>query len=267
LADVHTDLIKSYLAQTWPQGGKLAEYTLTLWEEFKTYDIDDLDHFINQLTNGFPEQFWQRLWEMQLGVYLNRIGHRTTSPAHGPDFKFVVNGLTVWVEAISPAPRDIPPEWLEFPSPSGTSYQTPSDEMLLRYTAAFANKVSKFRGYAEKGITAPGDACVIAISGRQLTNFWVDPYGGTRLPWSVEVVFPVGHLQCVFHRDRKPEWGRSERHEILNKNGKPIPLYKFIMPEFAGISALVTCGGSVDLEYRLPLYVAHNPLARIIHQG
>lgn len=261
MRDKHTDRIEAYLARAWPDGRGLAEYVLTLWKEFRTYDVDNLDHFVNQLTNEFPEQFWQRLWEMQIGVHLNRIGHQTASPAHGPDFKFQVNGQTIWIEAISPAPRDIPPEWLEFPSASGTSYQTPNDEMLLRYTAAFTSKVAKFKGYAEKGITAPSDACVIAVSGRQLTNFWTDPYGGTRLPWSVEVAFPVGHLQCVFRPGREPEWERGERHEILNKNGKAIRLYSFMMPEFAGISALVTCGGSVDLDYRLPLYVAHNPVA------
>jgi hypothetical protein len=264
-ADDHLDIINAYMGRRWPQAQRLTTYVLDLWADYRQLDVDDRDQVVCQLVNDDDEQFWQRLWELQLGSHLRRIGHKTQSSQKGPDFRFNVDGLTVWVEAISPGPRDIPAAWFEFPQTGvGTTYDTPNAEMLLRWTGAFRNKCIKFENYAADGTTARGEACVIAINGAQLSNFRPTSHGVSQMPWCVEVVFPVGPLQVEFFAGRDDtKWGRAERHEVPNKNGQPVPLYPFITPECSGISALITSDTACQPDLTLPLYIAHNPLADV----
>ena len=263
--DPHSAAIAEYMARRWPKARRLAAYVREVWADYQKLDVDGLDHVVSQLTNDNDEQFWQRLWEMQLGSHLFRLGRETRSPTKGPDFRFDANGLTVWVEAVSPAPRGIPAAWFAFPATGvGTSYETPNEAMLLRWTSAFSEKRRKFESYAKDGTTAPGDACVIAINGGQLSGFWQTPYGVSQMPWAVEIVFPVGPRYAEFSRGTdEVRWGHAERHEISNKNGRPIELYPFISPECSGISALVTCVDGCPSHGGLQLYIAHNPLATV----
>lgn len=264
-ADTYLDDINAYMAMRWPQAQRLTEYVRNLWADYCQIEVEDRSHVVRQLINDDDEQFWQRLWELQLGSYLLRLGYKPFSPKIGPDFRFELEGLTVWIEATSPTPRGIPPAWLQFPSGgTGTTYETPNTEMLLRWTSAFENKRSKFESYAAQHIISPGEACVIAINGGQLSGFWQTPHGISQMPWCVEVVFPVGPLQVKFFRGRdETEWGHVERHEIFNKNGADIKLYPFITPECSGISAVVSCVVGCSPDLSLPLYVAHNPLAKV----
>jgi hypothetical protein len=237
-----TVAVNAYLARRWCGSKRMTAYVQRLWADYVKLDVADLGHFVSQLTNDNEEQFWQRLWELQLGSHLLRLGYNTKSPKHGPDFRFEVDGLSIWVEAVSPAPRDIPTEWFSFPSDAGTSYDTPNKEMLLRWTAAFRQKTEKLQDYALKGITAAGDACVIAVNGSQISGFFSDAYGISLLPWAVEVVFPVGAIQAVFTYGRDDvTMEREVRHEIANVNGSPVSLYPFTTPKCSGISALITC--------------------------
>ena len=263
--DIHLDTIEFYMGRRWPQAQRLTTYVRDLWADYRQLDVDDRDHVVRQLVNDDDEQFWQRLWELQLGSHFRRIGHKTPSPKKGPDFRFDVDGLTVWVEAISPGPRDIPAAWFQFPQTGvGTTYDTPNAEMLLRWTGAFRNKREKYKTYAADGTTAPGEACVIAISGAQLSNFWPASHGISQMPWCVEVVFPIGPLQVEFLAGRDDtKWGHAERYEVRNKSGQPVSLYPFISPECSGISALITSDTACSPDLTLPLYIAHNPLANV----
>ena len=262
--DRHIAAIEAYMTRRWGNARRLTAYVREVWADYRTLCVDDLDQVVTQLTND-DEQFWQRLWEMQLGSHLFRLGHSTKSPSKGPDFRFAADGLTVWVEAISPAPRGIPAAWFAFPETGvGTSYDTPNDEMLLRWTGAFSEKRRKFDGYARDGTTAPGDACVIAINGGQLSGFWPTPCGVSQMPWAVEIVFPVGPRYAEFSRGSdEVRWGQAERHGIAKRNGKTVELYPFITPDCSGISALVTCVDGCLPGGGLQLYVAHNPLAAV----
>ena len=252
--DPHLGSINVYMAKRWPQAQRLTNYVQDLWADYRQIDVEDRDHVVSQLVNDDDEQFWQRLWELKLGSHLLRLGHKTHSPKKGPDFRFEVDGLTVWVEAISPGARDIPTAWFDRPKDSkGITYNTPNSEMLLRWTSAFRNKRAKFEGYAVEGITAPGEACIIAINGGQLTDFWPAPYGISQTPWCVEVVFPVGPLQAEFFSGRADtRWSHVERHEVPNKNGSSVELYPFITPECSGISALVSCVVGCSPDMSLP---------------
>ena len=261
--DTHTATIEAYMARRWPQARRLTAYVREVWADYRTLSVDDLDQVVSQLTNDDDEQFWQRLWELQLGSHLHRLGHETKSPGTGPDFRFEAHGLTVWAEAVSPSPREIPAAWFAFPEPGlGTTYDTPNEQMLLRWTSAFSGKRRKFEGYATGGITAPGDACVIAINGGQLSGFWPTPCGVSQLPWAVEIVFPVGPRYAAFSPGSdEVQWGQAERHAVRNRNGRNVALYPFITPECSGISALITCVDACPSQGGLRLYVAHNPLA------
>lgn len=260
------DLISAISAYLGPRVAKRrAAYVQALWGDYLKLDVADFDHFVSQLTNGDDEQFSQRVWELQFGSHLFRLGYDVKSAKRGPDFRFEVGGLNVWVEATSPAPRGIPKEWFSFPSEgAGTSYDTPNKEMLLRWTAAFRQKMKKFDDYARSGITAAGDACVIAVNGSQLSGFFQDNFGELQLPWAVEVVFPVGTIRAVFTVGQDDvTMERELRYEITKPNGSPVSLHPFITPECSGISALISCTTSYSPDMRLPLCIAHNPLAAV----
>ncbi|WP_294569659.1 hypothetical protein [uncultured Arthrobacter sp.] len=263
--DPQTAAINNYLARRWRNANGLQAYVRALWMDYLKQDVEDRGHVVSQLVNDDDEQFWQRIWELQLGSHLLRLGHSTRSPKNGPDFRFEVDGLAVWVEAISPSPKGIPTGWFKFPeSGKGTTYNTPNNEMLLRWTSAFWSKKQKFETYAAGGITSPGDACVVAVNGGQLSGFWPTPFGVSQKPWAIEVVFPVGALQAEFFAGEDTvRWGNAERHEVANKNGQPVPLYPFITPECSGISALITCVEVCSPDLSLPLYIAHNPMAAV----
>ena len=264
-ANDHLEIINAYMARRWPQAQRLTTYVRDLWAVYRQLNIDDLDQVVSQLVNDNDEQFWQRLWELQLGSHLRKVGHETQSPKKGPDFRFEVDGLVVWVEATSPSPRDIPAAWFEFPRTKvGTTYETPNAEMLLRWTSAFRNKCAKFETYAADGTTAPSEACVIAINGAQLSNFRPTSHGISQTPWCIEIVFPVGPFQAEFFAARdENKWSHAERREIFNKNGRPIPLYPFLTPDCSRISASITSDTACSPDLSLPLYIAHNPLASV----
>ncbi len=272
MEDPRTVAIRSHMAQRWPDNKLLTTHVMDVWADYQKLDVIDLDHTVEQLTNTFEAQFWQRLWEIQLGSHLFRLGYKTKSPAEGPDFRFDVDGLRVWVEAGSPEPKCIPDAWFAFPKTDvSTEYPSPDSEMLLRWTSMFRDKRCKFSDYAKKGIIGPRDACVIAINGGQLSGFWETPCGLSQMPWAVEIVFPVGSRFVQFSRETDEVWlGQAERHEVIKtkcetveSNPVTIELNPFVTLECSGISALVTCVDKCPPAGGLQLYVAHNPLATV----
>ena len=57
----------------------------------------------------------QRIWEMQLAAHLRACRHVLARRPEGqPDFRIEIDGITVWVEAISLAPGNLVPDgWLD----------------------------------------------------------------------------------------------------------------------------------------------------------
>ena len=62
------------------------------------------EHFVTEFTTGTRSRELQRAWEMRVASHLDALGHRLTSPAHGPDFRFEHAGAAIWVEAAGPVP-------------------------------------------------------------------------------------------------------------------------------------------------------------------
>jgi hypothetical protein len=90
---------------------------LELWHNHLAQGLAN-PHFVTEFTNGDRRRFFQRLWEMLLGAYFGAQGFHLTSPDHGPDLRFEIGGLTIWVEAISPEPKGLPEHWMQIRRPA-----------------------------------------------------------------------------------------------------------------------------------------------------
>jgi hypothetical protein len=237
---------------------------VALWKHHLALGLPN-SNFVEEFTSGKKERFFQRLWEMLLARHLDAQGHRLSSPAHGPDFRFMHNDRVVWVEAISPEPRGLPADWMEPAAPnSGRVGRVPFDEIGLRWTAAFKEKWEKLTAYRRKKIVEEGDAYVIAIHGAQLGAMPLD-HGISQYPLALETVFPIGPLAIPVDRETG-KFGKSvtsERFSIRNANGSRVPTTPFVNENYAGVSAVLAYSGDRYSNSSLPAYVVHNPFARV----
>jgi len=253
--------VKSFLTTQFAHAPILQTELLELWSTFRDLDLPS-DDFVAEFTNGKRPSLAQRTWEMLLARHLSLQGHQLTCPNGGPDFRFDLNGETVWVEAVAPEPRGLPPQWLD---PSFTGVGTfPHEQILLRWTTALDAKWKKLAEYRSKGIVAASDACVIAINGCQLSAF-PETRGISQMPFGVETVFPVGPLAYRIDPDtaRIREGFISERFHIMNANKVQIPTTSFLNPTYSGVSALIGCAAERTYGKPLDLHVVHNPRAAV----
>jgi type I restriction enzyme S subunit len=253
---------KAFLETKYTHTPVLCAELVELWTTFKELGLPN-DDFFAEFTSGKPASLMQRIWEMMLARHLHQLGYIVSCPGRGPDFRLVLNGTTVWVEAIAPEPTGLPLDWLEDPKPGEFRVKTyPHEQILLRWTSALDTKWNKLLEYRAKGIVAPNDAYVIAINGCQLG--WV-PFGRriSQKPLGVEVAFPIGPI--AFRVDpRTGQFGDayiSERFAVANKNGTPIPTTPFVDPKYACVSAIMGSVASRPDRKSLELHVVHNPLA------
>lgn len=239
-------------------------YVIGLWRQFEALGLAN-EHFVRELTSGKMERFYQRLWEMMLGCHLDAQGYRLASPKVGPDFRFEANGQIVWVEAICPEPQEIPSDWLEPPTPN--SFRVggyPHEEVLLRWTAAFAEKARKFKKYIETGLIRETEACVIAINGVQLGLISID-HGISQLPLVLETVFPIGPISVSIDVQSRTVSGTktSTRFGIKKANGAWVKTTPFVVDDYSHISAVLGYSRERSESDSLLGYVAHNPKAAI----
>ena len=254
--------VELFLTTRFAHAPKYRDYVIGLWRQFEALGLAN-DHFIRELTSGKTERFYQRLWEMMLGCHLNAQGYLLASSKLGPDFRFEANDQIVWVEAISPEPQGIPSDWLEPPEPN--SFRVggyPHEEVLLRWTAAFAEKARKFKKYIEDGIVNENDACVIAINGVQLGLISND-HGISQLPLPLETVFPVGPLSVAIDVTSRTVSGTktSTRFGIKKANGAWVKTTPFVVDDYSHISAVLGYSRDRSESDSLLGYVAHNPKA------
>jgi len=235
---------------------------LSLWTDYLTAGLAQ-DHFVRELTKGEDGPFFQRIWEMMLGRHLLVCGYEVTSPHQDrhPDFRCVMNGLVLWVEATcitSGQDAALAPDadWL------CSSGYVPHDKILLRWTNALNSKIKQAKAQRAAGIIDTGDAYVIAINGGLIAagNYG---FGASRRPFVVEATLAVGELQ--FSYDRKTLAFKGAEHRVrthlLKENKSPVPTTAFYDMKNAGISAVVGCGTLRVEASTLPLLVAHNPHA------
>jgi type I restriction enzyme S subunit len=200
----------------------------------------------------------------QLGFEFRRDMVRKAGQ-QGPDFGLLHDGMTIWVEAIVPAPEGIPTEYLRTPKVGEVILKTvPHREKLLRWTAALKEKHEKFQRYVQNGTIPMTDPTVIAINGCRLADWSADDNGVSRMPLAVEATFPIGPIAVPISRDGRSdgEATRIPRYSIENANGAEVRTDSFLNPLYANVSAVI---GVVkwDMLELLPLTVVHNPLAAV----
>lgn len=151
-ADRMSERVTGYLDRRFRQAPMYKAYLLDLWQSYVALGLPTA-HFVKEFTSEKQTAGFQRAWEMMLARHLDALGHRLTCLENGPDFRFEHEGLTVWVEAISPEPKGIPEDWMVAPRPNeGKSGSFPHREILLRWTAAIKEKREKLGKYLKAGI-------------------------------------------------------------------------------------------------------------------
>ncbi|MFG1384009.1 hypothetical protein [Xanthobacter versatilis] len=256
--------VRSFLAQHFEnRQPSLAELT-GLWETDARLGLPN-EHFVAEFTSGKQATLAQRTWELLLAQHLHDQGHELTCVGDGPDLCLEHRGVRIWIEAVCPEPRNLPPDWLDGPKPGEMKvYTIPHEEILLRWTSVFDAKVQKLKAYREKAIVLPTDAYIIAINGCQLG--WMPAARGiTQMPFGVETVFPFGPLQYAIDRETGKIEGASIslRFFINNHNNSAIPTTPFLDPAYAGVSAVLGCAADRRHGRPLAVHMVHNPLAAV----
>lgn len=227
-------------------------------------------HLEQEILTRDDGKLWSYLWEAMLFRHLSSLGFQfrqgqvRKSGQLGPDFGIISEERTIWIEAIVAAPEGLPEEWLD-PQKirQGRARRVPLDEMLLRWTAAIKEKISKFKRYRERAIVAAHDCAVIAVNSCRLSDFVTDDHGVSQLPFAVEAVFPVGPLGIPISKDGKLDgWPtRIPRFSVKNANQSDVPTDCFLNPENSFISAVLGSNRNHLLDGNSRITVVHNPLA------
>ena len=264
LSQIMDETVVAFLGSYLSDSPRYQAFVIELWRQYLSLGLPN-GNFVKELTSGKDERFNQRLWEMLLARHLHAQGHTLTSATRGPDLRFEREGRIIWVEAISPEPRGLPGDWMEPPQTNETRVGTvPHNEIVLRWTAAFKAKADKLAAYLRQGIVGQTDAYVIAIHGGQLGAIPLD-HGVSRYPLALETVFPLGPLAVSINRytGAVGDAYNTNRFEITNANGAPVATTPFVDPTYVGVSAVLAFSRDRSAEASLPVYVVHNPLARV----
>jgi len=269
-----------YLNDKYHRNRACKDFTLQLWETFQKHNLQDND-FVEQFTSEQNETHIQRYSEMFFAWYFVSLGYTPTSKDEGPDLCIDHNGQRIWVEIITPeltipkgnslavqnAARAIQ-YYLAPPAKNLHSIrakQVPSQQILLRWTAALREKRTKLFGYLEKGIVQPEDPYLIAINSKLLGDR--DFTGISQWPNAVEATFAVGPIAMKINRQTHEAISTepSYRPDVVNHNQSNIPADTFLDSSYKEISGIIAT--HVGLEVALqpkppsPLVVVHNPSA------
>jgi type I restriction enzyme S subunit len=205
-------------------------------------------NFKNDVNSGDSDKLWARVWEAMLYRHLSRLRFEFVPPGKksgGPDFGIKHHGQTIWIEAVTPAPKGIPADYLAPPSKGAIVEfkKRPDEERLLRWTSVLEDKRKRLEQYVEKGIVALADCTIIAVNSCRLQDYAPHGLGISQLPFALEAVFPIGPPAVWFTPDGRTngESGRIPRYTIEKPNGAKIPTDSFLNPRYAGVSAIMGC--------------------------
>jgi hypothetical protein len=215
-------------------------------------------HFREDAQNHFIERFWEMYLAVSLldrGFSLNRYGHE------GPEFYFMHNDKKFWVEAIAPGPGTGPDRVPEIKAGLSMAQEVPTENILLRFTSAVAEKKSRYFRALDKGIVSEDDGYILAINSRAIPHA---PYGNT-LPYFTQALLPIGPLEVSFDRNSERVDSQYQYRGVVQKqSGTNIPTTAFLDPEYGYLSAVLH--SAVDCVNRPELIgddycILHNPNA------
>lgn len=240
-------VVRRFEAEWPPPDPQHEQVVAFLTETYKRYCDEGLadSHFGSELANGPEYVYRQRVGELLLAEALWSDGFSLGSADEGPDFRAEKNGETFWIELITPEPTGIPENFLH--GLSGI-YTFPHEQILLRWTAAIAEKVRKLlgspehgKGYLEKGLVKPDERYIIAVNDRLLVRWPDGMIGISQFPFPVEALLAVGPYEVRINREtlETVSAGHQQRVFVLNRNNAEVPTNTFFDRRYAPISAVL----------------------------
>ena len=256
--------VRAFLDERYASAPHYKSCVLMAWEKFLSLDLAS-EHFVTELTSGSKAKLLQRVWEMMVARHLDGLGHKITTAAKGPDFKFEHEGRSYWVECVSPEPMGVPEDYLEGPNPGEFKVgDVPHEEVRRRWITAVDEKAKKLKKYRSDGIVGDQDGYVIAVNGCQLGALPIH-HGLSQLPYAVEAVYPAGPITVPVDK-ATGAFGKAfigTQWSIKSANGEPVPTSMFVNKENAAVSAVIASSSDRSEEPILPLDVVHNNFAAV----
>ena len=189
---------------------------------------------------------------------------KAKSGQNGPDFGFRYQNKVIWIEAVVPAPIDIPIEHLLPPEKKFKVGSEPHKEKLLRWTAVIKDKKDKITKYIEQGLIAKEDSVVIAVNSCRLQDWAFDDNGISQFPYAVEATLAVGPRMFQISKSDGKIVGPPQnagRYSVRKEDREDISTDVFFKVEYKCISAVI--GTHQRDLWKRPLWLSlvHNPLA------
>jgi len=244
-----------------PDHAEVQARFIEAYDSFHALGLAD-PHFDQELLSGGDVRFAQRLGEMLLAQRLRDAGFVLNSRPKGPDLRATKDGRAVWLELITPEPRNFPPDWFE---PGEGAWTVPNDQMLLRWTAAIKEKKDRGQAYLVDGVLTSDEPYVIVVNNALLSRWGTELRGISQKPFVVEATLGVGPLQIRIDRTtlETVDTGHQHRPNVTNKNQSQVPADTFFDPAYRHVSAVM--GTTLDTRSlrraEWENYLAHNPNA------
>ncbi|MGE5712038.1 MAG: hypothetical protein ACM34B_17835 [Nitrospira sp.] len=150
--------------------------------------------------------------------------------AEGPEFYALVGSRRMWFEAMAPGPGEGPdrvPELVPAASPEEIKCATiPTEQIILRFTHALAEKRDRYNAAVAKGIISADDYYVLALNCRGISEA---RFGGS-VPYFIQAFLPIGPLTItvdVKTFERKDSY-HAYRPEVLKLSGSRVSTRAFL---------------------------------------
>ena len=228
-----------------------------LWLRYRGYEDQ---HFLSDARTHFLERFW----EMYLAVtFMERDLHPSPQSGGGPEFSCRHNGQKIWLEAVAPGPG-VGEDMVDEPE-LGVVNDVPTENILLRFTNALAEKRKRYLAAHEKGVIGAQDCYVLAVNSRNIPHA---PYGNT-LPYFIQAVLPIGDPTIVFNRVTAEvvDSYYEPREAIVKAKGGVVSTKAFLDPQYSFVSAVLHSGVDCVHKHKPEVLgddfeVLHNPTAQ-----
>jgi hypothetical protein len=215
-----------------PRGVAHKKFVEDLWLRFER--LAD-EHFLDDARN----HFLQRFWEMYLAVTLQERGFDVRKHGgEGPEYYMETTAGRIWFEAIAPGPGTGPDQVPQLVS--GVASRIPTEEILLRFTNALAEKRKRYTAALRKRIISPGDSYILAINSRGIRHA---PYGNT-MPYYMQAFLPIGPLAVNIDRQSGEIVNSFYQHrpQLVKKSGATVSTMSFLDDSATFCSAVLHSG-------------------------